>query len=99
MVITPVVDAPEVLAEAEDGMKLIAEVDEELDEAVEYGVATAVLTLPPEADGVAADGVKVGAPRTHENIRNSNSLDSMAAARVDFWRETRRRGEKTAKVH
>jgi hypothetical protein len=81
MVITPVVDAPEVLAEAE--------VDEELDEAVEYGVATAVLTLPPETDGVAADGVKVGAPRTHENIHNSNSLDSMAAARVDFWRETR----------
>jgi hypothetical protein len=88
MVITPVVDAPEVLAEAEDVVELV---DEKLNEDVagEYGLATVALTLLPEVDGVAADGVaKAGAPRTNGIIHNrDSSLDSMAAARVDFWRK------------
>lgn len=86
MVITPVVvDAPEVLAEAEDVAELAAEVDEELNEVVtnEYGPAPVALTLPFGVDGVAAGGAKVaGTPRTNGIIDNDSSLDSMAAARL-----------------
>lgn len=86
MVITPVVvDAPEVLAEAEDVAEVAAEVDEELNEVVtnEYGPATVALTLPPGVDSVAADGARVaGTPRTNGIIDNDSSLDSMAAARL-----------------
>jgi hypothetical protein len=92
MVITPVVvDAPEVLAEAEDIVELVTEVDEELDEVVigEYGPALAAvaLTLP-----LGVDGGKAGAPRTNGTIHNSDSsLDSMAVARVDFrWKNGQR---------
>lgn len=90
MVITPVMDAPEVLAEAEG---IVVLVDEKLDEVVagEYGPATVALTLLlPEVDGVAADGAKAGAPRMNGIMHNSdNSLDSMAVARVDSRRKLR----------
>jgi hypothetical protein len=77
MVTMPVVvDAPEVLAEAE--------VDEESNDIAtgEYGLVLAVtvaLTLLPVVD---ADGGRAGAPRTNEIIHNSHG--SMAAARIRF---------------
>lgn len=96
MVMTPVVDTPEVLlAGAEDVVEFsAAEVDDEMYEAVTVENGPATLTLPPGADGVAADGAsaKVGAPRTNEIRDNSNSLDSMAAARREENRWKKDRG-------
>lgn len=85
MVITPVVDAPEVLAKAEDVAELAAEVNGKLDEVVtgEYGPSVVAATLPPGVDSVTADGA--GAPRTNGIIHNGDSsLDNMAAVHVGF---------------